>query len=171
MLSGPAAALLRKGFVSVRTPLDDEALAKVSFGGERVVRRATQRQIRGQMRTTHRERLQMMQFEIVRLSATQATLIDIRAARIVAPIHLAPHLRRDVSTALALVPIAAAARCGYRDLTLLRGLLAGAPARPIDDGKLSLFERRDEELHGLEVEFAERDLRPGSGEQSLRSLH
>jgi len=93
--------VLRKGFVSVRTPLRDEAFAKVHFGGERVVCRAAQRQIRDQMRTTHSERLQMMQFEIVRLSATQATLIDIRAARTVAPIHFAPHRPRDVSTALA----------------------------------------------------------------------
>ena len=92
----------RERFVSARAPpLGNEPFAKVVLGSERIVRRATQRQIRGHVRTVLREWLQMVQLEIARFSAAQATRVDIRAARAVAPIHLAPHRRGDVSAALA----------------------------------------------------------------------
>jgi hypothetical protein len=53
-----------------------------------------------------REWLQMMQFQIARFAAAQATRVDIRAARTVSLIHLAPHRCGDVSATRALL-----ARC------------------------------------------------------------
>jgi hypothetical protein len=117
------------------------------------------------MRTVPRERLQTMHLEIPRFNAAQATRVDVGTARAVSPIHLALYGCRDVSAALA-------RRFRRRFRTFARFAAFARVkvwTRPLADGELSLFERRDQQLHRFEVELAERDcwLRPRVQTESM----
>jgi hypothetical protein len=122
-----------------------------------------------------REWLQMVQLEIARLAAPLTACVDIRAACAVSPMHLAPHGRRNISTALARLAVwrlvyfrrgDALARCIGRRRWRLRSL-----SRAIATAKHPLLERCYEQLHRFEMQLSQRELWLRSSEQRLGPLN
>jgi hypothetical protein len=80
--------------------LRDKLSSEVLLRSQSVVRRATQRQVRGHVLATLCERFQVMQLEVASLAAALVARVRERAARVWRE-HFAPFGRRDVSAALA----------------------------------------------------------------------
>ena len=82
-----------------RVPLPRNVLAtEVLLGSQRVMRRAAQGQVGGEVGSASCERLQVVKLEVARLAATLSVRIDVAAASAVAPEHFASLGRGDVST-------------------------------------------------------------------------
>jgi hypothetical protein len=71
--------------------------SEVELGGERIVLRAAQREIAWVVLAATRERQLMVEFEVVRFTATLPGRVDVGAARAIALEHSAPNASGDVS--------------------------------------------------------------------------